>query len=102
MYMTKDEILALDPIRDYNLVLEALKDIGISVRPLSCNKCRHDHYLMLLEELNLLSEVDLVPRGAYIWDGIKVNKNSNQYLINEFCSTHPRLCKRNTNNLKKN
>lgn len=92
--MSKDEILALDPIRDYNLVLEALKDNGITVKPLKCNKCRHDHYLMLLEELNLLSEVDLVPRGAYIWNGVKVNKNSPKELIEDFCRSNPKLCKR--------
>lgn len=92
--MSKEEILSWDPIKDYNLVLEALKDIGISVKPLKCHKCRQDHYMILLEELGLLSEVDLVPRGAYLWNGVKINKKSPPDLINEFCRSHPKLCKR--------
>lgn len=94
--MTKEDILSIDPIKDYDLVIKELEALNISVKPLKCHKCRQDHYMILLEELNLLSEVSLVPRGAYLWDGVKVNRNSNPELIEDFCRSHPKLCKRKT------
>lgn len=99
--MNADEILALDPIKDYNLVLEALKDNGITVKPLKCNKCKNDHYMILLEELGLITEVDMVPSQSYLWNGVKINKNSNSELIEDFCREHPKLCKKQNNFKKK-
>lgn len=92
--MNADEILSLDPIRDYDLVIKELEALDIKVKPLKCNKCRHDHYMILLEELGLLEEAPLTPIQSYIWKGVKINKKSSPDLINEFCRANPRLCKR--------
>lgn len=99
--MTKEDILSLDPVRDYSVIIKELEALDIKVKPLKCNKCKNDHYMILLEELNLLSEVSLVPRGAYLWNGVKVNKNSNSELIEDFCREHPKLCKKQNNFKKK-
>lgn len=98
--MTKEDILSLNPVRDYAIVISELEKLNIKVRPLKCNKCKNDHYMILLEELGLLEEVSLVPSQAYLWNGVKINRNSNPELIEDFCREHPELCKKQ-NNFKK-
>lgn len=93
--MNAEEILKLDPIKDYAIVISELEKLNIKLKPLKCNKCKNDHYIILLEELGLLEEAPLTPIQSYIWNGVKINKKSSPDLINEFCRANPRLCKRN-------
>lgn len=97
--MTKEEMIeAINSVTNVNrqiaTIYEVLSELGVKFEKTSCSRCRRDLLLIAKEELGLIDnaadESDFNADGvwtlkrAVIWNGVKLTRDSDQSLLDDF------------------
>lgn len=97
--MSKEEMIeAIKSVTNINrqigTIYEVLSELGVKFEKTSCSRCRRDLLLIAKEELGMIDdasdESDFNADGvwtlkrAVIWNGVKITKDSDQKLLDNF------------------
>lgn len=107
--MTRDEMIKAvnsikQPVKEKKLIFQLAKELGLELKPTTCNKCLRDYIAIIKEELgtieNAAEESDFNNKEVdYVWkyifhtpvvcDGVVYDQNTDPKFIESFAKANP-------------